>query len=183
VTPPRLILAGGGCRSGKSRFALSLARGLGPRKLFLATALPGDAEMRARIGQHRLERGGDFVTVEEPLAIPEAVRRQSDYDVLVLDCLTLWLANLLLDGRTPDEIAIRLDDLVAAFAAGPGTAIVVTNEVGMGIVPETALGRTFRDVAGHAHQRLSRAADAVYLAVLGTVLQIKPTLASVGEAP
>ena len=128
MTPPRLILAGGGCRSGKSRFALSLARGLGPRKLFLATALPGDAEMSARIGQHRLERGGAFVTVEEPLALPEVVRRQSDYDVLVLDCLTLWLANLLLEGQTPAEIADRLDDLVAAFAAA-GTALAASNSL------------------------------------------------------
>ncbi len=178
----RIVLVGGGTRSGKSRFALSLARGLGPRRLFVATGQAGDGEMTERIRRHQRERGHDFTTLEEPLAIPEAVQRQQAYDVLVLDCLTLWLANLLLAGGTPDEIASRVDDLATVLSAGAGPAIVVTSEVGMGLVPETPLGRVFRDVAGSAHQRLSRAAAEIYLAVLGTVLQLKPILAYVGDA-
>jgi adenosylcobinamide kinase/adenosylcobinamide-phosphate guanylyltransferase len=176
----RMILVGGGCRSGKSGFALRLARTLGPRRVFLATGQAGDGEMSERIARHRRTRGADFTTIEEPLAVPEAVRRQL-CDVLVVDCLTLWLANLLLAEVSPEEILGRVDDLAVALAEGPGHAIVVTNEVGMGIVPETPLGRVFRDVAGSAHQRLSRAADEVYLAVLGTILRLKPSLACMGE--
>jgi adenosylcobinamide kinase/adenosylcobinamide-phosphate guanylyltransferase len=175
----QFILVGGGSRSGKSSFALSLARRLGPRRVFLATAEPGDDDMRERIERHRHERGDTFHTVEEPLTVPETVRQFRDADVLLLDCLTLWLANLLLDGTSPPAVLRRVDDLVAALAERRLHAIVVTNEVGLGVVPETPLGRTFRDVAGLAHQRLSHAADEVYLAVLGIVLRIKPDLACV----
>lgn len=173
-----LILVGGGSRSGKSAFALALARRLGKRRLFLATAQPGDAEMRDRIVQHRRERGDDFVTVEEPLEVPEAIGRHADHEVAVLDCLTLWLANLLVKGESSEAILQRVDRLVDALQSGPPHAIVVTNEVGMGIVPESPLGRTFRDLAGLAHQRLSQQADEIYLAILGTVLKIKPSLVS-----
>jgi adenosylcobinamide kinase/adenosylcobinamide-phosphate guanylyltransferase len=181
VPRQRIVLVGGSSRSGKSRFALALARALGPHRLFLATGQPCDDEMNERIRRHRRERGSDFTTLEEPLAVPEAMRRQEGYDVMVLDCLTLWLSNLLLAGATADELASRVDDLVTALTAAPCPAIVVTNEVGMGLVPETPLGRTFRDIAGVAHQRLSRTADEVYLAVLGTVLQLKPMLAYVED--
>lgn len=177
----RLILIGGGCRSGKSDFALRLARTLGPRRAFLATAQVGDDEMRARIERHRRTRGSDFSTIEEALAVPQVIGRQAACDVLVVDCLTLWLANLLLAGRSEEEVLGSVAELTATLADGPRQLIVVTNEVGMGIVPETALGRTFRDVAGKAHQRLSRAAAEVYFAVLGTILQIKPRLTSVGD--
>jgi adenosylcobinamide kinase / adenosylcobinamide-phosphate guanylyltransferase len=170
----KLILIGGGVRCGKSDFALSLARRLGPRRLFLATAQPGDEEMAERIRRHRQTRGDDFVTIEEPLAIADAARRHPDYDVLVLDCLTLWLSNLLLQGCDQEQAVQNVDDLLAVLAQRAGHAVIITNEVGMGIVPESALGRLFRDVAGLAHQRISEAADEVYLAVLGTILRIKP---------
>lgn len=172
----KLILVGGGTRSGKSAFALSLARRLGERRLFLATAQAGDEEMTARIARHRRERGDDFVTLEASLEVPEAIRRIRDRDVVVVDCLTLWLANLLLGGQEPEAILARVDQLVDALAVRAVHAVVVTNEVGMGIVPESALGRTFRDVAGTSHQKLSRAADEVYVALLGTMLRIKPTV-------
>jgi adenosylcobinamide kinase/adenosylcobinamide-phosphate guanylyltransferase len=170
----RLILVGGGVRSGKSAFALNLARNLGGRRLFLATAEGRDDEMRQRIERHRSERGRDFDTVEEPLAVPAVVREHAAYDVILLDCLTLWLSNVLLADGDPDHLRRRLDELDAALAERRGVTIIVTNEVGMGIVPETPLGRAFRDLAGTAHQRLSRAADEVYMAMLGTMLRIKP---------
>ena len=171
----QLILIGGGVRSGKSDFALSLARRLGQRRLFLATAQAGDDEMAERIRRHRQTRGDDFTTIEEPLAVADAVRRHPDFDVRVLDCLTLWLSNLLLDGCSQEQVLQRVDDLLAVLGKQTGHTVIITNEVGMGIVPESALGRQFRDVAGLAHQRISHAADEVYLAVLGTILRIKPT--------
>jgi adenosylcobinamide kinase/adenosylcobinamide-phosphate guanylyltransferase len=174
MSNPRTILVGGGARSGKSAFALALARTLGTRRLFLATAEAGDEEMAERIRRHRQSRGDDFTTVEEPRAIADVLRRQGGYDVLVLDCLTLWLSNMLLEGADGDAVLRSVDDLIAVLANGSMHAVIITNEVGMGLVPETALGRLFRDVAGFAHQRLSAAADEVYFAVLGTMLRIKP---------
>jgi adenosylcobinamide kinase/adenosylcobinamide-phosphate guanylyltransferase len=176
MTPCRLILVGGGARSGKSDFALALARTLGKRRLFLATAQAGDEEMAERIRRHRQTRGDDFITIEEPHAVPETLSRQTGYDVLVLDCLTLWISNMLLEGAEVEAILRRIDDLISILAGGGMHAVIITNEVGMGLVPETPLGRVFRDVTGFAHQRLSKAADEVYFAVLGTMLRIKPAL-------
>jgi adenosylcobinamide kinase/adenosylcobinamide-phosphate guanylyltransferase len=174
VADNTLVLVGGGGRSGKSDFALTRARQLGRRRLFLATAQAGDDEMRDRIRQHQRTRGADFRTLEEPLAVPEALARIADTDVLVLDCLTLWLANLLLEGRESGAVLKRVEELVAALRRQPAHAVVVTNEVGLGLVPETPLGRTFRDVAGLAHRRLAAVADEVYFAVLGVMLRLKP---------
>jgi len=167
-------LIGGGSRSGKSNFALALARRLGRRRVFLATAQPGDPEMRYRIHLHQQTRGSDFRTVEEPLAVPEVLAQIEDADVIVLDCLTLWLSNLLLAWNDPAPITQRIDDLVAALRRQSAHTILVTNEVGLGLVPETPLGRTFRDEAGRAHQRLAAVADEVYFAVLGLMLRLKP---------
>jgi len=170
----RSVLIGGGARSGKSRFALAHARRLGVRRAFVATAETLDEEMRARAALHRAERGSDFRTVEEPLELPHALAALGDADVVVVDCLTLWLANLLLRGDAPEAVLTRVDELAHAVAASPRTTLLVTNEVGMGIVPDSALARTFRDVAGAAHQRLARDADEIYLAVLGGVLRVRP---------
>jgi adenosylcobinamide kinase/adenosylcobinamide-phosphate guanylyltransferase len=174
VIPHRFILVGGGARSGKSDFALSLARRLGPRRLFIATAQAGDEEMRERIARHRQTRGDDFRTLEEPLAIVEAVQQADDHDVIVLDCLTFWLTNLLLAGREPDAVLHCVEALAEVLRRRAGHTIVVTSEVGLGLVPETPLGRTFRDVAGRAHQRLAVLADEVYLGALGLMLRLKP---------
>jgi adenosylcobinamide kinase/adenosylcobinamide-phosphate guanylyltransferase len=174
VKQHQLILVGGGARSGKSDLALALARRLGRRRLFLATARAGDDEMRDRIDRHRLTRGDDFRTLEEPLAVPEVLRRAADDDVVVLDCLTLWLANLLLEGCEPEAVLRRVDDLADVLRHRPAHAVLVTSEVGLGLVPETPLGRTFRDVAGLAHQRLAALADEVYFGALGLMLRLKP---------
>ncbi len=178
----KLVFIGGGTRSGKSAFALPLARQLGQRRLFLATAQPGDDEMRQRIERHRRERGADFHTVEESLAVAEAIGQHADYDVVVLDCLTLWLSNLLLEGNSLEAILQQVEELATVLARRSFHAIVVSNEVGLGLVPETPLGRMFRDVAGLAHQRISAVADEVYFAVLGTILRIKPSPAFLDPA-
>lgn len=168
------ILVGGGARSGKSAFALERARALGARRVFLATGQALDAEMAARVAAHRASRGADFATLEEPLAVPRALAGIAAADVVVVDCLTLWLANLLLRGDAHDVILAQVDELVATLASASFHSVLVTNEVGMGVVPDNALARAFRDLTGIAHQRLARAADEVYVAVLGLVLRLRP---------
>jgi adenosylcobinamide kinase/adenosylcobinamide-phosphate guanylyltransferase len=175
MTRPLFVLVGGGARSGKSRFALARAAALGPRRLFIATAEAGDDEMRARIARHQADRAGaGFETLEEPLALPEVVATARAHDVLLVDCLTLWLSNILGRGASETEALARLDALAAALARRAAHVVVVSNEVGLGVVPETPLGRGFRDLAGAAHQRLAGLADELYLAAMGVVLRLRP---------
>jgi adenosylcobinamide kinase/adenosylcobinamide-phosphate guanylyltransferase len=171
----RLALVGGGVRSGKSAFALRLATRRAARRAFVATAQPCDDEMRARIARHVQERGADFATVEAPHALEDALGRLSGtVDVVVVDCLTLWLSNLLLAGLPAGDVESRVDALAFTLERAPFWSILVTNEVGMGVVPESALGRAFRDVAGRAHQRLARSARELYLAAVGTIVRLRP---------
>jgi adenosylcobinamide kinase / adenosylcobinamide-phosphate guanylyltransferase len=170
----RVIVVGGGVRSGKSEFALARARALGERRCFIATAQALDAEMAARIAEHVRARGPDFATVEEPVALAERIAALRDVDAVVVDCLTLWLSNLMLRGDSAADIAARIDELARAVRDRPFHTIFVTNEVGMGIVPESALGRAFRDLAGRAHQRLAAVADELYLGALGVVVRLRP---------
>jgi adenosylcobinamide kinase/adenosylcobinamide-phosphate guanylyltransferase len=169
-----VIVIGGGVRSGKSAFALARARRLGARRGFVATAQARDAEMAARIADHVRTRGPDFQTFEEPTALAERLGALRDLDVVVVDCLTLWLSNLLVAGRPVAAIAAAIDELAGAVADCPFHTILVTSEVGMGVVPESALGRAFRDLAGHAHQRLAAVAGELYLAALGVIVRLRP---------
>ncbi len=169
-----VILVGGGVRTGKSAYAVARARALGSRRAFVATARAYDEEMAERIRRHQAERAGDFTLFEEPLAPAEVLARLHGYDVAVIDCITLWLSNLLVDGVSPGEIERRAAALAGVLRQAPCHVVVVTNEVGMGVHPETALGRTFRDLAGRAHQALARSADEVHLAVMGMLLRLKP---------
>jgi adenosylcobinamide kinase/adenosylcobinamide-phosphate guanylyltransferase len=170
----KLILVGGGVRSGKSSFALARARSLGTRRAFIATAQAFDGEMTERIARHRDERGDEFRTIEEPIALADVLANLQQLDVVLVDCVTLWLSNLLLSERTQPQILAAIDEVVEVLARRRFHSIVVTNEVGMGVVPESALGRAFRDLCGMAHQRLARQADEIDVAILGTVLRIKP---------
>lgn len=175
----RLALVTGGARSGKSTFALALAAG-GRRVLFAATAQAGDGDMAARIAAHRLERPATWGTLEEPVRLAAALRSgAAGHDVVVVDCLTLWVSNLLLAPHAPDDAAIlaAADDLLAAYAAGTASWIVVTNEVGLGVVPPTALGRRYRDLLGRVNQRVAAAADSVHLVVAGLAVDLR-TLAA-----
>lgn len=175
-----LVLVGGGVRSGKSAFALSLARRLGSRRTFVATAQPFDEDLRARVAAHRAERGDGFVTVEAPLDLPGALTAlgRAPPEVVVVDCLTMWLSNLLLRGDGPEAVAHEVSRLADVLGASPFHAVLVTNEVGMGVVPESPLGRAFRDVTGRAHQVLARRADRVFLAALGCILRLRPAPAT-----
>ncbi len=167
-----LILIGGGSRSGKSSYALQLAREAGPRRALVATAQAFDDEMRARIAQHRAERGTEFVTFEEPMAIaPLLTAHAAAFDAIVVDCLTLWLSNLLLAGGY--DLAAEGERLVAAAASSPAAVILVTNEVGCGIVPDNALARTFRDAAGRLNQQAAARAAAVHWMVFGIPWRVR----------
>lgn len=171
-----VILVGGGVRSGKSRFALVRARELAlatTNLTFIATAQPLDEEMRERIAIHRRDRGTDIETIEEPLDLIGALAARPDRVVLI-DCLTLWLSNLLLRGDGAAEVEREIARLATALDGRNAPTLVVSNEVGMGIVPETPLGRLFRDLSGHAHQRLAAVADEIFLATLGVVLRLRP---------
>lgn len=169
-----ITLIGGGVRSGKSTFAVELAETLGDRRAFIATARPSDEEMKARIERHQQDRRGAFTTIEEPLALAETLASLDGVDVVVVDCLTLWLSNLLLAAEPMDAILARVDAVIAVLGARRFHAVLVTNEVGMSVHPPTALGRAFVEVCGFSHQRFARAADDVYLAVLGAVVRLDP---------
>jgi adenosylcobinamide kinase/adenosylcobinamide-phosphate guanylyltransferase len=171
----RVTLIGGGVRSGKSAFALRLASMHEGTRAFVATAEGKDAEMRARIKQHAVERGDRFVTVEAPRELEYNLTRLTKRArVVVVDCLTLWLSNLVLDGADTRAIEGRVQSLGTILEDAPYDSIVVTNEVGMGVVPESELGRRFRDVAGRAHQALAKRATHLYFATMGVVLRMRP---------
>ena len=166
------VLVLGGARSGKSAFALSLAGKLAPRggRLFLATAEAGDEEMAARIAAHRAGRGPDWQTLEEPLDLAGALAEAREGRVILIDCLTLWLSNLLAAGRDFEAESARL---IAALEGAPGHVVLVANEVGLGIVPENPLARRFRDLAGSLNQGLAGLADEVYFLAAGLPIKLK----------
>jgi len=169
------ILITGGCRSGKSRHALQLAETCSGKKFFLATAQPLDDEMAKRIKKHRAERGDEWVTFEEPLNLTGVLEKlgSDPQSVLVLDCLTLWISNLLMADNSQEKILRAVNELLDGCSRFQGTLILITNEVGAGIVPETPLGREFRDLAGEINQRVANRFDEVILTVSGIPVKIK----------
>jgi adenosylcobinamide kinase/adenosylcobinamide-phosphate guanylyltransferase len=166
----------GGCRSGKSAHALGLAESYGTlHKLFIATCRPLDDEMRARIARHRRERSPDWNVLEVPLDLPEALRTHAREDrVLLVDCLTLWLTNLIMERDQDDFLAGRIEALIACLDHAAGPIVFVANEVGQGIVPENRLARKFRDWAGTLNQRVAQKAVRVVWVVAGIPVTIKP---------
>lgn len=170
------ILVIGGCRSGKSSYALDAAnRTASDNKIYLATSVPTDLEMENRVKRHQAERGADWKTVEEPVLIHEAILSVQDTArVVLVDCLTLWTSNLLFQGADEPEVMDAVDKLSAVLAQVPCPVYLVTNEVGYGIVPENSLARQFRDMAGLVNQRVAAAVDRVILTVAGIDVQIKP---------
>lgn len=169
---PRRALILGGARSGKSRFAQQLAEAHDLEMIYLATAQAFDGEMHRRIAQHQADRDGRWRTCETPLDLPAAIRSQTGPDRLVLvDCLTLWLSNVLLADR---DLSRETESLADAVAAGDGPLILVSNEVGQGIVPDTPLGRVFRDAQGRLNQRMAEACDRVVLVAAGCPILLKP---------
>ncbi len=173
--PGNITLIVGGVRSGKSSYAQQLAVALGDHVLFVATAEARDDDMAARIARHQQERPPGWRTLEAPHAIAPALARiEEPASVVVLDCVTLWVSNLLLqDGGTWEQATAELDALFAWHQAHPCELIIVSNEVGWGIVPADALTRTYRDWLGWFNQRIADQAASVYLMVAGVAVIIK----------
>ncbi len=165
-----MTLVLGGARSGKSRHAEALLTALPPPWLYLATGRAWDDEMRDRIALHRRARASGWRTEEVPLALSAALDEAGALPVLV-DCLTLWLSNLLLGDH---DVAAASDTLMAALRRRGAPTVLVGSEVGLGLVPETALGRRFRDEAGLLHQRIADDAGSVRLVVAGLAMHVKP---------
>ena len=168
-----IVLIGGGSRSGKSRYALEYARTKGRPLAFIATAETRDEEMRVRAEAHRRERGNEFHTIEEPLELDQAIiAAVARYPAIVVDCLTLWLSNLMFQPQ-PRDIIREAASMLRVASEAASTVILVTNEVGCGIVPDNELSRRFRDLAGSINQQAAQAAAEVYWMVFGCPMRVK----------
>lgn len=174
MTRHTLIL--GGARSGKTGFAERLALHSGSKPAYLATATVLDGEMRDRVSSHKASRGVRFATIEEPMRLSRTIETAGrTHDVILVDCLTLWITNLLMAN---EDVATSVSELCATLVEfRDAKVILVSNEVGMGIVPDNAMARTFRDLAGAAHQRLAEICEDVYFVAAGLPLTMK------GEPP
>lgn len=167
----RHVLVLGGARSGKSRHAEQLVAATGLARVYIATAETRDDEMAERVRLHRSRRGEGWRTVEEPLALAACLEREtSPAHAVLVDCLTLWISNLMF---AQADVEAQIEALAATLPALPGTVCVVSNEVGLGIVPDNALARRFRDLAGLANQRLAQACGEVVFVAAGLPLRLK----------
>ncbi|CAA6679503.1 MULTISPECIES: bifunctional adenosylcobinamide kinase/adenosylcobinamide-phosphate guanylyltransferase [unclassified Lentimonas] len=173
-TSNTVTLVTGGCRSGKSRFAEELACQAQTPRCYIATAEIFDEEMRARVDLHRAQRGEAYETVEAPIdlagaitAVPEATQ------VILVDCLTVWLGNLMHHKEDFSEHCAEVQALLEVLKAPPCPIVFVTNELGMGLVPETSMGRRFRDVAGRLNQQVAALANEAFFIVSGLPLKLK----------
>jgi adenosylcobinamide kinase/adenosylcobinamide-phosphate guanylyltransferase len=176
--PRRCIFILGGARSGKSQFAQELAGKLGKNVLFVATGQPLDEEMKARITQHKKDRPKNWHTLEAPSNLRKLIEQQTnDLEVVIIDCLTLLVSNLLgnkLDySKAEKQVMAEIRELIACIDKFHANFIIVSNEVGLDLVPETKLGRLYRDLLGKANQLIAQRADEVYLMIAGIPLKIK----------
>lgn len=170
----KIVFVLGGARSGKSRFALEAASMLPGSKAYIATAQALDAEMQQRIARHKAERSGEWQTFEEPVNIHALISTiHETHDVLLVDCLTLWISNLLLDNLDTEEIIRKL---LAVLSSCRASVFIVSNEVGLGIVPDNGLAREFRDAAGTLNQKIAALADEVYFLAAGLPIRMKPQI-------
>jgi len=170
----KIIFITGGVRSGKSHFALELAQNFPGPKAYLATAQALDQEMAERIQWHKRNRPKDWESLEEPLRVAEILKEKGDrFSLILMDCLTLWISNGLMANWTDKKILQEADRLLKVCRATKCSLIIVSNEVGMGIVPDNPAARIFRDLSGRIHQKISRQADEVYFMVSGLPQKLK----------
>lgn len=168
------VLIIGGCRSGKSAHALYLANQFSGNKIFMATCLALDKEMEQRVLHHQKQRGENWETLEVPLLLSESIRENSRRGhVILVDCLTLWINNLIMENNDSEAIDRCVQQLVRSLKKAECPVILVSNEVGTGIVPENRLGRLFRDIAGFANQKIAACVDRVVWMVAGIPMEIK----------
>jgi adenosylcobinamide kinase/adenosylcobinamide-phosphate guanylyltransferase len=170
-----IIFVIGGCRSGKSTYALQTAEKVaGERKVYIATCVPQDDEMKKRVAKHQTERSKSWATVEEPLELSEAIIQNSRRaDVILIDCLTLWVSNLLMETDNEKKIEDTISDLIEALEKVTCPVVLVSNEVGTGIVPENKLARQYRDIIGLANQAVAKTAGKVIWMVAGIPVTVK----------
>ena len=168
------ILVIGGCRSGKSSHALHLAEQIPGNKIFIATCIPRDKEMEQRVLHHQQQRSSAWETLEVPFYLPEAIHKNgAKGHVILVDCLTLWINNLILDDDEPENIDNPIQKLTQSIEKAECPVILVSNEVGTGIVPDNKLARLFRDITGFANQKVAACVDRVIWMVAGIPVQIK----------
>lgn len=168
-----ITLITGGARSGKSSHALELASSY-RKKVFIATACILDTEMENRVAKHRKERGDAFTTIEEPLNLAAALKNLPEgTDLALIDCVTVWIGNLMHKHGSEKETFTEIKEFLEALVDAPCDVIIVSNEVGMGIVPDNAMARNFRDIAGRLNQDIAKAASKVILTVAGMPVRIK----------
>lgn len=170
-----IVFVIGGCRSGKSSYAMQTAEKVpAEQKIFIATCVPQDDEMKRRVARHQKERSQNWVTVEAPLDLPEAILQNSRRgDVILVDCLTLWVSNLLIETGDEKKIEDTIPQLIEALQKATCPIVLVSNEVGTGIVPENQLARQFRDITGWVNQAVARCANKVVWMVAGIPVTVK----------
>jgi adenosylcobinamide kinase/adenosylcobinamide-phosphate guanylyltransferase len=170
----KTVLIIGGCRSGKSGYALELAEQIPGQKIFIATCIPHDKEMENRVLGHKKQRSRTWTTCEAPVRLPEQINKNSRKEnVILVDCLTLWISNLLLENNDQKNIDRRIRNLIQSLENAQCPIFLVSNEVGTGIVPENRLARHFRDIAGFANQKVAACANQVIWMVAGIPVGVK----------
>ncbi len=174
-TLKKVIFVIGGCRSGKSQHALQAAEKLpGNRKIYIATCVPEDDEMKQRVAKHQKERSRSWATVEEPIDLPAAISgRSQDADVILVDCLTLWMSNLLMETNDEEKLAETVSQLTDTLKKATCPIVLVSNEIGTGIVPENKLARQYRPIIGLANQAVAKTAGKVIWMVAGIPVTVK----------
>jgi|SRR5579884_959745 len=171
----RRTLILGGARSGKSRLALQLGERIEGKRLFLATCPPLDPEMRDRIARHQRDRGSSWDTIEAFYDLDRVIlKTEGRYDVVLIDCLTLWLSNRVMENQEEAQIRNEILGLKGAIRRSMAHLFLVSNEVGMGVVPSSRLGRDFRDLQGFLNQEMAAVAEEVYLTIAGIPVRMKP---------
>lgn len=170
----KIIFILGGARSGKSSFSVKLASGSKKKVAFIATGQAGDYEMKKRILLHKRSRPEHFVTIEEAYDLSGRVRKDAArFDIVIIDCLTLFISNLMLKKYSEEKIIKEINDLLLELRKIKAKTIIVSNEVGLGVVPRTRLGRDFRDMAGKVNQTVAKAASSVFFMVSGLPMKVK----------
>lgn len=172
--PGKVVFITGGARSGKSRFAQRQAASLGLPIAYVATASARDEEMRARIEEHKRSRPKEWLTLEEESDLIGALSSLKKVHAVIIDCLTLWISNLMEKDLNDSQVLSRTEELLVYMKTSPHDFFIVSNEVGCGVVPLTPIGRRFRDLQGLVNQMVAERADEVYLMVCGLPLRVKP---------